>query len=621
MSPSATSVFEYLLFLGASLGLFIFLEIHNRRVFCRRIPRHVWVILILLLAIAHPVAKSISEREHKQIKRMLEGFAPTYALEMKKFGHELINLRTPANDPLYLSLIQTQIEWLKTNPAIADIYTLRKLPDGKLVIILDSETDYNKDGKITGERESRTSIGEVLNIVSPELNAAFQGHVTFDPTPATDRWGTWISAYAPIYDHTGKIDAILGIDYPASHFLHAHERARRIVLGIFFLAVVAIGATVWIFSRLRWSLSIQQQTEERLRMALAAGRQGVFDVDTKTGDGFWSDSCYSIIGYNHGDFSLATDFMEKIHPDDFTRLASQVEAHLRSGTPFLSAEFRARHRNGQWIWLEGRLTATRQEPNAKGMRILGSITDITEHKKLETQLIHSAKLATIGTLAAGVAHEINNPMTIIKGNLFILNESLSEAKALSNETSLLFDKLNTAVDRITKIVNNLRTFARPDTETTEVVDFHKVLQETLAMVQKIIEKSGITVETRLSSKNPRVKGNAGKFQQVLLNLLTNARDALEGRKDAKIVIETADVSGNLFTISVTDNGSGIPEDHLHRVFDPFFTTKAPGKGTGLGLSISRSLVEDAGGSLHLESEVGRGTSFSIILPVALSQRA
>jgi len=234
----------------------------------------------------------------------------------------------------------------------------------------------------------------------------------------------------------------------------------------------------------------------------------------------------------------------------------------------------------------------------------------TENEKsnLKVQLQHSDRLASIGTLAAGVAHEINNPLAIIKGNLFFLKKS-ADATTLP-----ILDMQEKAVDRIAKIVNALRTYARPASNTLEVVNIHQTTLETLTLLAPLFKKQKIVFDTIFNSVRPLTKANLGRLQQVLMNLLTNARDALETKDGPRnILIETADVEGGI-ELAISDDGPGIEPAVIDHIFDPFFTTKPVGKGTGLGLSICQSIVKDFNGTIRVFSTLGIGTQFSILLP-------
>ena len=230
------------------------------------------------------------------------------------------------------------------------------------------------------------------------------------------------------------------------------------------------------------------------------------------------------------------------------------------------------------------------------------------------QLVMSEKLAAIGEITAGVAHEINNPIAVIQGNLDVIRESLGQyANAAVDEFRLIDEQ----VHRINVIVSKLLQFARPE-EFSGEADRHapdEVLGDCLLLVQHLLSKGGITVD-RENHATRRALISRTELQQVLINLIVNAIHAMPGGGTLTLQSEDREREGLPgIAIVVRDTGTGIAPDNLKRVFDPFFTTKRKG-GTGLGLSISQSLIRRAGGIIEVESHPGEGTAFTIWLPEA-----
>jgi signal transduction histidine kinase len=223
----------------------------------------------------------------------------------------------------------------------------------------------------------------------------------------------------------------------------------------------------------------------------------------------------------------------------------------------------------------------------------------------------------VGTLAAGVAHEINNPLTILRGNVDCLRNMLSEQLACNDNYIKFFDAQERAIKRIVTIVNGLRTFARPDTDYVEPVNLNEIITDTLALLRPLIKESAVNISLQLDKDEATwVLGNIGKLQSVLTNLLINARDALRGGKNNfEIQVKTTAGDDDVILV-VSDNGCGIDVEIISRIFDPFFTTKDTkdaDSGTGLGLSICKNIVESFGGSIQVESVVGAGSSFTVKL--------
>lgn len=225
-----------------------------------------WAALALVLAPGWFVAEYFGNGENARLRARIEGLAPTYAEELTEMGHASITVDTPPDDPIYLAMIQQQIRWLELNRAVADIYTFRKSPEGNALIV-DSETDYNHDGKYEGDREKRTKIGEIWEETSATITAARDGTPGFDERPYTDRWGTWVSAYVPMYDEEGKVEAVLGVDFPAEEWVDSIRRARWVAFGLLGILVSLVLASGAIIEVLRASLLERRRSERALRKA------------------------------------------------------------------------------------------------------------------------------------------------------------------------------------------------------------------------------------------------------------------------------------------------------------------------------------------------------------------
>lgn len=235
--------------------------------------------------------------------------------------------------------------------------------------------------------------------------------------------------------------------------------------------------------------------------------------------------------------------------------------------------------------------------------------DITEKRRMERMVMQSDKLAAIGQLAAGVAHELNNPLSGIMGfaQLLLEDASLSAQQREDLETILTQSK------RCRAIIQNLLQFSRPKQPTWEAVRLAEITRATLQLMLYELSTSGIQVDTDLNDAAPPVRGDPGAIQQVLVNLLTNARHALEGRPQPRLSIRLEAEDGTV-RLRVEDNGPGIAPDVMDKIFDPFFTTKAPGKGTGLGLAICHTIMKQHSGRIAVESTVGKGAWFTLEFP-------
>lgn len=243
------------------------------------------------------------------------------------------------------------------------------------------------------------------------------------------------------------------------------------------------------------------------------------------------------------------------------------------------------------------------------------INDITEKLRIEAQLVQSGKLAAIGEMAAGIAHELNNPLTAILGNAQLLLRSFSK----DDRSYKLLSDIYSCGKRCKTIIQNLLTFSRQDEYMFADCSVNDAVEQVLGLIGDQIRKQNIIIQKKLDHSIELIEGNIQQIGQIILNLLINAKDALEDMEIAKkvITIETKSVSENekrWIILSVKDNGKGIGEQHLQEIFNPFFTTKRPGKGTGLGLSVSLGIAEAHGGTIEVISELGKGSQFILKLP-------
>ncbi len=251
------------------------------------------------------------------------------------------------------------------------------------------------------------------------------------------------------------------------------------------------------------------------------------------------------------------------------------------------------------------------------------VDDLTEHIHLEQQLTQAEKLSSIGLLAAGVAHEVNTPLAVISSYTQMLTKQLKMDERNAKLTPVL-EKITQQTFRASEIVNGLLNFSRTGSAEFTRVDINTMLRETVTLLEHQLRSGRIEVQLELAAL-PTIQGNLGKLQQVVLNLIMNAKDAMQERGFGSIAIATEQRSG-IVEIRVSDDGSGMPPEVLRRIYDPFFTTKSSPKegqrkGTGLGLSVTYGIMQEHAGKIHVESAVGEGTTFRLEFPAPDAQSA
>ncbi|WP_163324930.1 sensor histidine kinase [Draconibacterium mangrovi] len=243
--------------------------------------------------------------------------------------------------------------------------------------------------------------------------------------------------------------------------------------------------------------------------------------------------------------------------------------------------------------------------NEQNAKLVSTLIDL---KETQAQLFHSEKMASLGVLTAGVAHEINNPLNYIIGAYEALKQK--EIHLGDEEAEIIFNAIKTGVDRVAGIVKSLNQFSRNTPSDNEECKIHEILDDSLVMLQSQLNNR-IEIHKNYSDETFVTFGNVGNIHQVFLNILSNAEQAINEK--GQIWIKTTKNDNHLI-ITITDSGKGIEKDAINKITDPFYTTKDPGKGTGLGLSIVFGIIKEHGGSLEFESEVNKGTTVTVMLP-------
>ena len=369
-----------------------------------------------------------------------------------------------------------------------------------------------------------------------------------------------------------------------------------------------------------------RENEERLRLALSAANQGLYDLDVQTGEAVVSPEYARMLGYEPEELhETNAAWRDRLHPEDRESVYRAYQEYIAGQRDTYRVEFRQRTKSGDWKWILslGRLVA--RDADAKPLRMLGTHTDITERKRLEeerwvmeAQLRQQQKLEAIGTLASGVAHEINNPINGIMNYAQLIQDRLPAESSLIEYTTEILQE----TQRVAGIVHNLLTFSRDEKQNCSLARITDIVQRTLSLIRTVIRGDQITLTVNVPEDLPQLNCRSQQLQQVLMNLLTNARDALNerfpGHDPDKVIHLTAALferqDGRWIRVTVEDHGIGITPEVRERMFDPFFTTKPRDKGTGLGLSISHGIVKEHQGELTVESEPGRFTRMHVDLP-------
>ncbi|MBI5204064.1 MAG: PAS domain S-box protein [Nitrospirae bacterium] len=395
---------------------------------------------------------------------------------------------------------------------------------------------------------------------------------------------------------------------------------RQFSLQAIIIVVILLGGVTIIFLILNWSTAMEQEverktvelkkSEQRYKSLVENAEDIIFAVDqhgnylsiNKFGARFFNKKPENIIGKNMSEilsWPTAEELVIMIQEVFNTKESRQITHPLKIGEHV--------------YWLNTNLRRLWDE-EGNIYAVLGISRDITERKKMEEQMFHTEKLASVGTLSAGVAHEINNPLAIILGFTDLLLEKTPQ-NSESYETLKTIEKQGLNAKRV---VENLLSFTRFSEHKEENMDINKNIEAVLAVVGNTLSINKIKVQKKLSDLPVQVKGNAGELQQVFFNIINNAVSAMKGGGDLTISTRYMDEGRNV-EIKISDTGIGIKKEHSTKIFDPLFTTKKVGEGTGLGLFVSYGIITKHGGTITFETRTAEeaketGTSFIITLP-------
>jgi PAS domain S-box-containing protein len=364
-----------------------------------------------------------------------------------------------------------------------------------------------------------------------------------------------------------------------------------------------------------------RESEERLELALSTAGLATWDQSLDLGTAVVNDRWFEMLGYRRGEIEPTShQWAALVHPDDLEAATRAFAAHLAGETPAYEASYRMRRKDGTWRWVVARGQVTGDQ-GGRPRRIIGTLRDVTEQKRLEADLLQSRKLEAIGRLAGGVAHDFNNLLTSILTAVEFASESLPPKAPAREDLAMAIE----AAGRAAELTRQLLSFARRQTVVPRVVDLNALVGETERLLRRTLGED-VRLVTALASRLWPVRADPTQLQQALVNLAVNARDAMP--HGGVLTVETANVTveegaaragpdlapGRYVRLCVADTGEGMDPDTVERAFEPFFTTKEGGRGTGLGLATVYGTVVQAGGQILVDSEPGVGTTFKIWLP-------
>ncbi len=442
------------------------------------------------------------------------------------------------------------------------------------------------------------------------------GHTPIAREPVLSNDDGILRVEVPVATHVGPPGALLiglatdGLVATVRTNLRGALTAAVVVLLIGLLVSLVVGQ--FLVRRRRAECALHR-TRESFRTLIERSPDGIL-VQREGRVVFANQAAGALFGQERPDALVGREYLALVHPDDRDAVAARIARARDATAALVPTEERFAREDGRIVSVE---VAALSVVFEGGPAVLAIARDLTDRKAIQARLMISDRMATLGTLAAGVGHEINNPLTYLLGGLEFVVDAIDVASPPSREElPEIVEALRDALDgarRVQHIARDLKTFARGDTEAQGPLDVCATVLAALRMARAQLEPHARLV-TELAPM-PLVIGNEFRLGQVFLNLVVNAVQAFaEADRDQNEVKVAARRDGDDVIVSVTDNGAGIPREIRDRIFEPFFTTKAVGVGTGLGLSICQDIVVGLGGELTVDSELGRGTSFHVRLP-------
>src|SRR5438445_304806 len=452
---------------------------------------------------------------------------------------------------------------------------------------------------------------------------------------AVDREGRFIGwTTSPILNERVLVSAVIVRGFPLEVIVGATEDAvfapwRSEAWRIFLRTVLTSAAMLALIALAAWGLARReralQRKQRQFRAMIEHSSDGVILTRPETGIFYASPGLERMLGYTIEDLREREPY-ELLHPDHVEATRSQRSQMMHSPGKVVTVETMVRHKDGSWRWIENTVSNLLEEPSVRALVM--NFRDITERKladaersRLEQRLRQAQKMEAVGRLAGGIAHDFNN----ILGGILGYAEMLVEQTAAGSPFKRYAQNVLTAANRARGLVDQILAYSRSQRGKRVAVDLSRIVAETLELVRGSLDP-GISLEAKLPAAPVQVFGDATQLHQVVMNLCTNAIQALGGKGTLRVTLETAEVSaeralahgavvpGTYARLTVEDTGSGMDEATLGRIFEPFFTTKEVGKGTGLGLALVYGIITDAGGAIDVASAPGRGTAFTIYMP-------
>ncbi|MFL5516966.1 MAG: response regulator [Gemmatimonadales bacterium] len=615
---------DWFLLVTLAVGGLLGAQLYLRRARRIAVPWSAWRLLVLCLLTGGVLAEWAGEAGRTRLRGMLEGATPTYAAALERAGHASLRLDATGSDSLYRVLLGLQRSWVAVNPSIHAMYTLRTLPNGRTVHLVDVESDQSGDGHPAGERRRSAVLGrEYDGDVSPELRQAFAGRATFDELPTSDPEGTWVTAYLPLRDASGRVEAVLGVDYDAADWQKTLAQVRLAVIALIAIVTAAIVVSLIVVRLARSEVETRELADAAIRESETRFRTLADAAPVM----MWMEDPERRIEYlNAGWLAFRGSTLEEevaagreahVHPEDHFRFREVRQGATSVGRPY-TVDYRLRRADGEYRWIQ-ETAASRRQADGSFAGYAGIGSDVTDQRLASAELarardaaVRSARLKS--EFLANMSHEIRTPMTGVIGMLeLLLDTDLNAEQRDRAETA------RRSAEALLQILNDILDFSKVEAGRLELetidFDLRNTLDDVTGLLGERASSKGLEWATLVRPGVPStVRGDPGRLRQVLLNLAGNAiKFTAQGEVVLRAQLASEDATHVMLRFEVVDSGIGIAPEVQRVLFQAFSqadssTTRRFG-GTGLGLAICRQLVGLMGGQIGVESRPGHGSTF------------